>query len=157
MTLKGLMCELTHPRAQCRSSYLKSTQTLYERDSFDNLKASATGAGVFWDTLWGWRLLGAILRSPSALRKAGGRASSLFPSSVGTIFTLGLCCNPEHWQLPEGSFYASGAPAFMAGSRVFVAAVQGTPLDHLALVVSGAYTYRSQRTVTNKERVLKQL
>lgn len=51
----------------------------------------------------------------------------------------------------------SGAPVFMSGSQVFVAAVQGTPLDHLALVVSGAYTYRSQRTVTNKERVLKQL
>lgn len=44
-------------RAQNGSSYLKSTQTLCERDSCVNLKASARGTGKGWDTLQnkGWR------------------------------------------------------------------------------------------------------
>lgn len=42
--LKALVHRLTHPRDQCKSSTLKSTQVIHEGDSFVDLKASARGA-----------------------------------------------------------------------------------------------------------------
>ena len=41
-----------------------------------------------------------------------------------------------------------------SGTPIFAAAAQGTPLECLALVASGAYTHHSQETVTDRERVL---
>lgn len=37
------------------------------------------------------------------------------------------------------------------GTLIFVAATQETPLDCLALVASGAYVHRSNKTVTEKQ------
>lgn len=38
-----------------------------------------------------------------------------------------------------------------SGALIFVAATQGTPLEHLAMVASGTYTHSSRRTVREKE------
>lgn len=43
------------------------------------------------------------------------------------------------------------------GGLIFVTTPQGSPLDLLAMVASGAYTYESHRTITNRERALNQL
>lgn len=68
--LKGLVCGLTHSKAWCRSSYLKSALTLWKRDSFVNHKASPRGAGAAGDTLQGWRRWWApFLCSPLTLLK----------------------------------------------------------------------------------------
>lgn len=40
---------------------------------------------------------------------------------------------------------------------ILAAAALGTPLDHLALVATRAYTQGSHRTITNGERLLKWL
>lgn len=41
-----------------------------------------------------------------------------------------------------------------SGVLIFAPAPQGTPLDHLDLMTSRIYAQRSQRIVTNEERVL---
>lgn len=48
-------------------------------------------------------------------------------------------------------------PERPSGALIFVAATQGTPLDHLALVASKAYVHGLYRNVTNEGRVLDQL
>ena len=44
----------------------------------------------------------------------------------------------------------------MSGAPVFVAATQGTPLDHLVLMASGAYIHGSHRTITNSSELFSQ-
>lgn len=75
----GLPCTLTHPRTPHIHSSLKSTHTMYEGDSFANLRASNRGlAGLSPRTE---ALASKILSSPSTL---SARALT------GTIFTLFL-------------------------------------------------------------------
>lgn len=45
----------------------------------------------------------------------------------------------------------------LSGSLIFEASAQETPLNHLALVASGAYTHWSHRTIPNGERVLNRI
>lgn len=47
----------------------------------------------------------------------------------------------------------SGAWVFMSGTLLFVAAVQGIPLDHLALEARGACVPDSHGTVSIKETI----
>lgn len=47
-----------------------------------------------------------------------------------------------------------GACAYTSGALVFVAAMQGTCLDHLVLVASRPYVHGSPWTVTNKKQFL---
>lgn len=64
-----------------------------------------------------------------------------------------LCTLPH----PRSPVSSRKEPVYLGGTLIFVAATQGTPLDHRALVASGAHAYRSQRTVTSIVRVLNPL
>ena len=73
-----------------------------------------------------------------------------------------LCVPPLLWSRapvsPGGELlYTSGACVFTSDDLVFAAAIQGKPLDHLALEASGACTPRSHRTVTIRKTVLRRL
>lgn len=85
----------------------------------------------------------------------GTTSPSVLLQLVCAIFVLSLCCIPEHQYLPEANVYIHKVPWLYIQCSSLCGCCQGTPLHSLALVASGAYTYGSQRTVTNKERILK--
>lgn len=68
---------------------------------------------------------------------------------VNIIFVLSPSLAPAHWYLPERSLYPSMVLRFLWLH-------QGTLLQCLALVTSGAYVHRFHRTVTHEENVFKQ-
>lgn len=69
---------------------------------------------------------------------------SIFFKPAGSTCTLSHSCYSEHQYLLEKVLCTFTSPVFMSGAPMFVAAIQGTTLDHLALgtrvvCVPGAY------------------
>lgn len=108
--------------------------------------------------------LGPFSHSPSSLLKVTGTIFFFFLFSVGTIFALSLCLLHNTSVSQTGAFtcvwyhsFYIWCLAFYIWCLAFCSCFQWTPLHHLALRVSGAYPCRSQKTIINRERVLKQL
>lgn len=64
-----------------------------------------------------------------------------------------MCC---YYTLPRSPVSPRNEIVYMFDTPIFVAAAQETPFDHLTLVASRAYVYKSYRVITNR-RVLNQL
>lgn len=89
---------LTGPRAQRKSSPLKTTQTWCERGSLANFKPSDRRRG---DTLWGRRLVDASFALPVCLVKAGG--CHLFSPFLffGRCYLCSPHLHPSSWRAPS--------------------------------------------------------
>lgn len=70
---------------------------------------------------------------------------------VDATFTFSPCLVPQLASISQKGAYT------LVWRPDFCGCCQGALLHHLALVAHGAYTRGSHRTVTNRERVLKQL
>ena len=77
--------------------------------------------------------------------------------SVGALFMLSPGHTPECCISQRGASTHIWHPSYYIWCPDFCSCGQGTPLHCPALVGSGAYAHTSHRTVTNGERVLKQL
>lgn len=125
------MCTLTLSKAQGRGSSLESTQTICERDSSANLKASAEGSEDCRDSLWRQRHWWTFLHSPFAM---------LHSAIIS-------------WRGAFAHVWYHGS--FISGAPVFAVATQGIPLEYLALEAMELYSWVPQDC--NNQRILGRL
>lgn len=141
---------LPHSRAHCRSRHLKSTQTLCQSVSFANLKSSAWGSGICWDTLQEWRCWWVpFLHCLSTSLKLARAFIIVFiflhqiPSSCSPSTMLRSAAISQQRVL-----HMPGTPIFTSGGSDFVTGDCRMPLDyHLALESKKACVLRSYSTV----------
>ena len=86
-----------------------------------------------------------------------GQTSNLTTAKGLLEYSLGMEAGKCHLCgliLPHSSSLVSPEKELVpsSGTLIFAAATQETPLDCLALVASGAYACKSQRTITYEEK-----
>lgn len=110
---------LTHPpQSPAQKQPSKKNLQTYVKETFANLRSTGQEAGVFWDTLRGWRLLRATF-------------DTLSPLSSHHLQTL--YHSPENQNPPEGSFYTHLIPRSYSSCPWFYGCNSREALDYLAL------------------------
>lgn len=150
--------------AQSRSSPLKRAQTLCKRNSFAHFKTLVWGAGAYWATAQGWKLVGAIFLLSLCLAKC--YRCLLFPSffpcfcRVPSLHSFFASLQPVStiimlfWAMLQstnvswrGTSTDVWYPSIYILSPNFCGCHLSTSLDHLSLKVREACAPTSHGTV----------